>query len=63
MIRAIVSAFGVGLVVLCGLTVYETFAVAGWFSPISFGTGFATIIGAAGTIHISSGRYPPTGGQ
>lgn len=65
MIQAIVAAFVLGLLVLCGLTVYATIMTPGWFSPVSFGSGFATIVGAAGAIHISHGRWgvPPTGGQ
>lgn len=65
MIRLVAIAFALALLVLFGLTVYVTIMEPHWFSPASFGTGFATIIGASGAVHICHGRWgqPPTGGQ
>ena len=66
MIALYISAFTLGLLEMCGLSLYSTLTVPGWFNPAVFGTGFATIIGATGAVHICHGRWgqpsaPPEG--
>lgn len=65
MIRLYVVAFTLGLLELFGLTAFSTIMEPHWFNPAIFGTGFATIIGATGAVHICHGRWgqPPIGGQ
>ena len=67
MIGLYISAFALALLEMLGLSIYSTLTVSGWFNPAVFGSGFATIIGATGAVHICHGRWgsPPTppGGQ
>lgn len=65
MIALYIIAFALGLGEMLGLSVYSTLTNPGWFNPAVFGSGFATIIGATGAVHICHGRWgsppPPPG--
>lgn len=61
MIPLVISAFVVGLLTMCGLSIYAIIVLPSSFNPATFGAGFAAIIGATGAVHIGHGRWgePP----